>query len=56
MNIGLLGCGVVGSEVLRIVDTLNMFADFPEIHKKREKTNDKKKFLVIGGKSDSIRR
>lgn len=24
MNIGLLGCGVVGSEVLRIVDTLNM--------------------------------
>ena len=24
MNIGLLGCGVVGSEVLKIVDTLNM--------------------------------
>lgn len=24
MNIGLLGCGVVGSEVLRIVDSLNM--------------------------------
>lgn len=24
MNIGLLGCGVVGSEVLRIVDTLNL--------------------------------